>query len=109
MTSAAMDRPATNRRLLLVDDDKALRQSLAEQLRLHEEFDCRRGRYRRRALESRKSEHFDAMLLDVGLPDMDGRELCRLLRRAGVARADHHADRRRQRRRHDPRPRFRRQ
>jgi hypothetical protein len=34
MTSAAMDQPATNRRLLLVDDDKALRKSLAEQLRL---------------------------------------------------------------------------
>ena len=32
--SAVMDRPAGGKRLLLIDDDKALRQSLVEQLRL---------------------------------------------------------------------------
>ena len=38
MMNAAMDRRAAVRRLLLVDDDKALRQSLAEQLSFGEEF-----------------------------------------------------------------------
>src|SRR5215831_16929249 len=85
MTSAAMDRPATNRRLLLVDDDKALRQSLAEQLRLVESFDCREAETGRGALDIAAKERFDAVLLDIGLPDMDGREVCRLLRRAGVS------------------------
>ena len=85
MTSAAMDRPATNRRLLLVDDDKALRQSLAEQLRLVESFDCREAETGRGALDIAAKERFDAVLLDIGLPDMDGRDVCRLLRRAGVS------------------------
>jgi DNA-binding response OmpR family regulator len=31
-----------------------------------------------------KDEHFDLIILDVGLADMDGREACRALRRAGV-------------------------
>jgi len=31
-----------------------------------------------------KQQYFDAILLDVGLPDMDGRELCRLMRRNAV-------------------------
>ena len=37
------------------------------------------------ALATCGRERFDAILLDVGLPDMDGRELCRLMRRAGVS------------------------
>jgi DNA-binding response OmpR family regulator len=72
------------RRVLIVDDDAALRHSLAEQLELHAEFasvECDRAAA---ALEIIQHERFDAVLLDVGLPDMDGRELCRLMRRAGV-------------------------
>jgi len=72
------------RKILIVDDDIALRQSLAEQLELHEEFvsvQCDRAM---QALQLASTERFDAILLDIGLPDMDGRELCRLLRGAGV-------------------------
>ena len=108
MTSAAMDRPATNRRLLLVDDDKALRQSLAEQLRLVESFDCREAETGRGALDIATKERFDVVLLDISLPDMDGREVCRPARRRGLG-AHHHADRRRHGRRYHPRSRFRRQ
>ncbi len=68
----------------MVDDDDALRNSLAEQLQLHEEFQTREVGTATEAMEVVKDEHFDAVLLDVGLPDMDGREACRLLRRAGV-------------------------
>ena len=84
MSSAAMDRPAALRRLLLVDDDQALRQSLAEQLRLVEQFDCLEAETGRGALDIAGKERFDAVLLDIGLPDMDGREVCRLMRRSGV-------------------------
>jgi len=74
----------TGKRILMVDDDDALRNSLAEQLQLHEEFQTREVGTATEAMEVVKDEHFDAVLLDVGLPDMDGREACRLLRRAGV-------------------------
>jgi len=74
----------TGKKVLLVDDDDALRQSLGEQLRLHEEFQTVEADNGTRALELAKGEYFDAILLDVGLPDMDGREVCRLMRRNGV-------------------------
>ena len=72
------------KKILLVDDDDALRQSLSEQLRLHEEFVIVEADTGSKALALVKSEYFDVILLDVGLPDMDGREVCRLLRRNGV-------------------------
>jgi len=72
------------RKILIVDDDAALRQSLAEQLELHEEFKVAQAETANQALEQAKQQYFDAILLDVGLPDMDGRELCRLMRRNAV-------------------------
>ncbi len=72
------------RKILLVDDDLALRNSLAEQLRLHEEFVSTEAGTAAEALELVRTHYYDALLLDVGLPDMDGRELCRLMRRGGV-------------------------
>ena len=75
---------ATGRKVLLVDDDTVLCQSLSEQLRLHEEFFTVEAVNGGQALELAKGEYFDAILLDVGLPDIDGREVCRLMRRNGV-------------------------
>ncbi|CAO3415601.1 response regulator transcription factor [Azospirillum doebereinerae] len=72
------------RRILLVDDDTALRQSLAEQLRLLEEFETAEAGDGAAALEIARGGGFSAILLDVGLPDLDGRDVCRLLRRDGV-------------------------
>src|SRR5690348_14288336 len=72
------------RKILIVDDDAALRHSLAEQLQLHEEFAVAEADTGAAALDLTKQQHFEAILLDVGLPDMDGRELCRLMRRNGV-------------------------
>ena len=68
-------------KILIVDDDAALRQSLAEQLTLHGEFSIAQADTANAALECVKQHCFHAIFLDVGLPDMDGRELCRLLRR----------------------------
>ena len=73
----------SRRQILLVDDDAPLRESLAEQLRLHEEFDISEAGSGGEAMERAKSQRFDLVLLDVGLPDMDGREVCKVLRRAG--------------------------
>lgn len=72
------------RRILIVDDDAALRQSLAEQLELNGEFAAVECDTATEALKAAKTERFDAILLDIGLPDMDGRELCRRLRGDGL-------------------------
>jgi DNA-binding response OmpR family regulator len=75
---------ASGKKILLIDDEEALRLSLSEQLRLHEEFDTVEAATGANGIEKAKAEYFDLILLDVGLPDMDGREVCRLMRRGGV-------------------------
>jgi DNA-binding response OmpR family regulator len=72
------------RKILIVDDDAALRQSLAEQLELNDEFVTVECDAAAQVLNIVEAERFDAILLDIGLPDMDGRELCGVLRRKGV-------------------------
>ncbi len=72
------------KRLLLVDDDETLRESLAEQLAHHDEFQTDHAANGQEALDKAKSAHLDLVILDVGLPDMDGREVCSLMRKAGV-------------------------
>jgi len=74
----------SGKKILLVEEEEALRESLAEQLRLHEEFAMTVAGTGTEALELARKQHFDFLILDVGLPDMDGRELCRLLRRSEV-------------------------
>ncbi|WP_339830751.1 response regulator transcription factor [uncultured Parvibaculum sp.] len=75
---------STTKKILVVDDDDALRTALVEQLDLHEEFSCIMAPTASAGLDRIRADHVDLVLLDVGLPDMDGRELCRLMRKAGV-------------------------
>ena len=82
MSTTASD--VTRRRILLVDDDPALRETLAEQLGFHEEYAIGQAENGAQAIEAIDADHFDAIVLDVGLPDMDGRDLCKLMRRRGV-------------------------
>ncbi|MGX9356329.1 response regulator transcription factor [Roseobacteraceae bacterium S113] len=70
--------------ILLVDDDEDLREALAEQLIMTEDFEVFEGANGAEAMERIKASHFDLIILDVGLPDTDGRELCRLMRKQGV-------------------------
>jgi DNA-binding response OmpR family regulator len=74
------------RPLLIVDDDDALRATLAEQLSLDGEFEPAEAATASAAEEMLGSatSRFDAVLLDIGLPDGDGRELCTRLRRQGL-------------------------
>ncbi len=74
----------TTKRVLLVDDDPELRTALIEQLKLHEEFEPMAVENASQGLTKAKNERFDVILLDVNLPDMDGRELCKLMRRQGI-------------------------
>ncbi len=72
------------KRVLIVDDDKDLRTALLEQLRLYEEFEAVAVENATLGLAKAKDERFDIILLNVHMPDMDGRELCRLMRRQGI-------------------------
>ncbi|RMF38951.1 MAG: DNA-binding response regulator [Alphaproteobacteria bacterium] len=75
---------STLRRILLVDDDADLREALADQLVLTDDFDVFEAANAAEALDRIKHQSYDLVILDVGLPDMDGRELCRLMRKHGV-------------------------
>jgi DNA-binding response OmpR family regulator len=72
--------------ILVVDDDTALRTALVEQLLHDGEFlptqaeNLAEAQVRLAAPDAR----FDAILLDVALPDGDGRDFCKTLRKQGV-------------------------
>ena len=74
------------RPILVVDDDKTLRAMLVEQLSVDGEFAAVEAASAAEAEARIAARHgrFDAIILDVGLPDGDGRDLCVKLRRAGV-------------------------
>jgi DNA-binding response OmpR family regulator len=74
---------STKRCILVVDDDEDLRTSLIEQLDMHNEFTTLGANSAAEAIKQMKDNHVDLVLLDVGLPDMDGREVCKVLRRDG--------------------------
>ena len=70
--------------ILLVDDDDLLRETLIDQFSLHEEYSVTPAANANEAILKVKDEaHIDLVLLDVGLPDMDGREACQIMRKNG--------------------------
>ena len=74
------------RPILIVDDDAALRETLAEQLAVDGEFTAT-GAATAGEAEAKinaRDSRFDALILDVSLPDGDGRDLCARLRRNGI-------------------------
>ncbi len=75
---------AARKKILLVDDDEPLREALAGQLQLHEEFETVELGSGTDALSLLETETFDGILLDIAMPDMDGRDVCRVLRRKGI-------------------------
>ena len=74
--------PST-RKILIVDDDSELRDALTEQLSLHEEFDAVAVENGTGAVQAAKVEQIDLVIMDVGLPDIDGCDAVRILRKNG--------------------------
>jgi two-component system response regulator MprA len=67
-------------RVLIVEDDHGLREALARGLR-EEGFAVSTAADGARAL---RAGEVDAIVLDIGLPDSDGRDVCQALRARGV-------------------------
>ena len=74
---------ANARKILIVDDDAELSAALVEQLALHEEFEAVACDTATKGLAVAKNGHVDLVIMDVGLPDVDGREAVRILRKNG--------------------------
>ena len=71
------------RKILIVDDDAELRDALVEQLSLHEEFEAVAVDTGTKGVQAAKAGQIDLVIMDVGLPDIDGREAVRILRKNG--------------------------
>ncbi len=71
------------RKILIVDDDADLLQTLVEQIALHDEFEALPVDSGTEAVQAAKTEQIDLVIMDVGLPDIDGREVVRILRKDG--------------------------
>jgi DNA-binding response OmpR family regulator len=71
------------RKILVVEDDEDLRQALAEQLALHREFEIVLAATGTEGMALIKGGHIDLVLMDVGLPDMDGRDAVKTVRMEG--------------------------
>jgi DNA-binding response OmpR family regulator len=71
------------RRILIVEDDSELREALVEQLALHEEFEAVAAENGTKGVQAAKTGQIDLVIMDVGLPDIDGREAVRMLRKGG--------------------------
>ncbi len=74
------------RRILVVDDDDLLRLSLVEQLGIHHEFCTLEAANVAEALAAVRVQNIDLIIMDVGLPDGDGREAVKKLRNEGFHR-----------------------
>lgn len=73
----------TARTILLVDDDDDLRETLVEQFGLYDEFNVIQEASATKGIQTARSQQIDMLIMDVGLPDMDGREAVKLLRKGG--------------------------
>ena len=69
-------------RVLVVDDELAVRTSLQRALGL-ERYDVDLAQDGREALECVATARYDAVVLDVSMPQLDGLEACRRMRAAG--------------------------
>lgn len=70
--------------VLLIDDDDDLRGALKDQFELYETFEIIEAATAMDGINKAKSGRIDLILLDVELPDMDGRDACKLMRRDDV-------------------------
>lgn len=74
---------SAKKKIMLIDDDDMLRSTLKEQFSLHDEFIVADAPTATAGIKALKQDSADFVILDVNLPDMDGREACKIMRRNG--------------------------
>ena len=74
---------SATKKIIIIDDDDMLRETLKEQFSLHDEFMVTDAATATAGIKAIKADHADLVILDVNLPDMDGREACKILRKNG--------------------------
>ncbi len=74
---------STQRIILVVDDDDDLRSMLIEQFAFYDEFDAHEAVSVKSGLEAVDRLKANLVIMDVGLPDMDGREGVKIMRNTG--------------------------
>jgi DNA-binding response OmpR family regulator len=70
-------------KILIVEDDAELREALVGQLALHKEFESIEVETGARGVQAAGAGEIDLVIMDVELPDVDGREAARILRKSG--------------------------
>jgi DNA-binding response OmpR family regulator len=73
----------TKQIILVIDGEDDIRQLLLEQLMITDEFKVLTAETAAKGIGLIRTELPDLVVLDVGLPDMDGREVCKHLRKHG--------------------------
>jgi DNA-binding response OmpR family regulator len=73
----------SKRTILIIDDDEDLREGLGEQISLYDEFAVIGAETAAEGMAAAKHNDIALAIVDVGLPDLDGREAVRLMRSAG--------------------------
>ena len=84
-------------RILLVEDDAELSDFLVDELARQEGYEPVAVETGAKALQATKVGNISLVIMDVGLPDFDGREVVRILRKNGfkapiIMLSGHHAD-----------------
>jgi DNA-binding response OmpR family regulator len=74
---------SNQKKIAIIDDDDMLRDTLKEQFSLHDEYSVTDWANATSGIKGLKQDSFDLVILDVNLPDMDGREACKIIRRNG--------------------------
>ena len=78
-----MSAPERSARILVVDDETHLAAGIRENL-IAEGYVAETAHNGAQGLRAARTETYDLIVLDVAMPEMDGLEMCRSLRRAGV-------------------------
>ena len=72
------------KKVLIVDGDSHLQETLQEQLELNSEFLTDVVDNGHAAIDKTLDQYYDVIIMDVGLPDIDGRAVCAAMRKNGI-------------------------